>query len=253
MDSLKPTNLIHHSPTSCRHFTSFSFQPSLKFSTAHFEGSTGPIIPETMFSIFLFAFFATLSQNGKVTTNWVRLFSLFVRKPFSTFCFSKLLFQPRSHVACDEKQGDKDSNVDARFAATSAQTKLLRSISICFQKGLLAQRGWHLSKLCFVAVTLSVCEIINISCSRAQTMRRWLTFRNILILVTNIIFLIALILRSNTLLSTQMLTDFLLTDICALIFAHWYLHIDICSGSLPIKTISAEMEIARMKRTRWPL
>jgi len=30
---------------------------------------------------------------------------------------------------------------------------------------------------------------------RAQTMRRWLTFRNILILVTNIIFLIALILR----------------------------------------------------------
>ena len=106
-------------------------------------------------------------------------------------------------MACDEKQGDKDSNVDARFAATSAQTKLLRSISICIQKGLLAQRGWHLSKLCFVAVTLSVCEIINISCSRAQTMRRWLTFRNILILVTNIIFLIALILRSHTLLSTQ--------------------------------------------------
>ena len=32
---------------------------------------------------------------------------------------------------------------------------------------------------------------------RAQTMRRWLTFRNILILVTNIIFLIALILRSQ--------------------------------------------------------
>ena len=123
-------------------------------------------------------------------------------------------------MACDEKQGDKDSNVDARFAATSAQTKLLRSISICFEKGLLAQREWHLSKLCFVAVTLSVCEIINISCSRAQTMRRWLTFRNILILVTNIIFLIALILRSNTLLSTQMLTDFLFTDICALIFAH---------------------------------
>ena len=149
-----------------------------------------------MFSIFLFAFFATLSQNGKVTTNWVRLLSLFVRKPFSTFCFSKLLFQPRSHVACDEKQGDKDSNVDARFATTSAQTKLLRSISICFEKGLLAQRGWHLSNLCFVAVTLSVCEIINISCPRAQTMRRWLTFRNILILVTNIIFLIALILRS---------------------------------------------------------
>ena len=34
-------------------------------------------------------------------------------------------------------------------------------------------------------------------CLRAQTMRRWLTFRNILILVTNIIFLIALILRSQ--------------------------------------------------------
>ena len=60
--------------------------------------------------------------------------------------------------------------------------------------------------------------MINISCSRAQTMRRWLTFRNILILVTNIIFLIALILRSHTLLSTQCWQIF-----CSLIFADLYL------------------------------
>lgn len=31
--------------------------------------------------------------------------------------------------------------------------------------------------------------------SRAQTMRRWLTFRNVIILITNLTFLVALILR----------------------------------------------------------
>ena len=36
---------------------------------------------------------------------------------------------------------------------------------------------------------------LSLTTPRAQTMRRWLTFRNIMILVTNLIFLTALILR----------------------------------------------------------
>ena len=70
-------------PTSCRHFTSFSFQPSLKFSTAHFEGSTGPISLETYSQYFSLLSLQPLVKMAKyLTRNWVRLFSLFVKNRF---------------------------------------------------------------------------------------------------------------------------------------------------------------------------